>query len=121
MIEIEKNLIWIKEQNLRESKEIEHRKQRAFQVLQDVVQGLLQRDPGISKIILFGSLARKDHNLRVDFDIDLAIRCTPKRYYSLVSLVLDVPEFKVDLIDLDATSGLLHQRILEEGIILYEK
>lgn len=71
--------------------------------------------------MLFGSLARKDQRLRLDFDIDLALSCSPEKYYSLVSLMLDVPEFEVDLLDLETTKGLLKQRILEEGIILYEK
>lgn len=120
MIDIKKNLTWIREQNLREHREIEKRKQRAFRTIQYIIQSLLQRDPDISKIILFGSLARKDANLRLDFDIDLAIKCTPEKYYSLVSLVLDLTEFHVDLLDLDATTGFLKQRIIKEGIVLYE-
>ncbi|MDY0092604.1 MAG: nucleotidyltransferase domain-containing protein [Candidatus Vecturithrix sp.] len=76
---------------------------------------------GNNAIVLFGSLARKDQRLRLDFDIDLALSCSPEKYYSLVSLMLDVPEFEVDLLDLETTKGLLKQRILEEGIILYEK
>lgn len=121
MINLEKNLAWIRKENRREKQAIEARKQRAWQVLPNLVQSLLQRDPGISKIVLFGSLARNDQRLRLDFDIDLALSCSPEKYYSLVSLMLDVPEFKVDLLDLETIKGLLKQRILEQGIILYEK
>jgi predicted nucleotidyltransferase len=45
---------------------------------------------GNNAIVLFGSLARKDQRLRLDFDIDLALSCSPEKYYSLVSLMLDV-------------------------------
>lgn len=121
MIDLEKNLAWIREQNRREKQAIEARKRRAWQALPPLVQSLLQCDPSISKIILFGSLARNDERLRLDFDIDLAVSCSPEKYYALVSLMLDVPEFEVDLLDLDTTKGLLKQRILEQGIILYEK
>jgi predicted nucleotidyltransferase len=121
MITLEKNLAWIREQNRREEQAIKARKQRARKVLPTLVQCLLQRDPGISKIILFGSLARNDERLRLDFDIDLAVDCSPEKYYSLVSLMLDVTEFNIDLLDFKTTTGLLKHRILEEGIILYEK
>lgn len=121
MIDLEKNLTWIHEQNRCEKQAIEARKQRAWQALPTFVQLLLQRDPGISKIILFGSLARKNERLRRDFDIDLALSCSAEKYYSLVSLMLDMPEFKIDLLDLQTAEGLLQQRIFEQGIILYEK
>lgn len=121
MIDLEKNLAWIREKNRREKQAIKARKQRAWEILPTLVQSLRQRDPGISKIILFGSLARSDESLRLHFDIDLAVNCSPDKYYSLVSLMLDAPEFDIDLLDLKTTTGLLKQRILEEGIVLYEK
>lgn len=74
MINLEKNLAWMREQNRREQQAA--RKQRARKMLPALVESLLQRDPGISKIILFGSLARNDERLRIDFDIDLAVCCS---------------------------------------------
>jgi len=76
-------------------------------------------DPGLDKIVLFGSLARKDAR-SIDFDIDLAVACSKARYLAIVARALDSP-FKVDVVDLATADDRIKASIARDGVILYEK
>lgn len=116
-----KNIAWLKKQNALEKKSIHARRKRAFNELPKLTDFLRSEDPKISQIILFGSLTDEPESLRLGFDIDLAICCSNDKYYHLVSSIQDVTDFKIDLIDIDSTRPFFRQRILETGIVLYEK
>jgi len=76
-------------------------------------------DPAIDKIVLFGSLARKDVT-SPGFDIDLAVACSKERYLAIVARALDSP-FRVDVVDLAAADDRIKASIAADGVILYEK
>src|SRR3989337_3540595 len=76
-------------------------------------------DPGLDKIVLFGSLARKDAR-SVDFDIDLAVACSTKKYLAIVARALDSP-FNVDVVDLATADERVRASMVRDGVVLYEK
>ena len=76
-------------------------------------------DPAIEKIVLFGSLARKDVT-SPDFDIDLAVACSKERYLAIVARALDSP-FQVDVVDLAVADDRIKASIARDGVVLYEK
>jgi predicted nucleotidyltransferase len=76
-------------------------------------------DPAIEKIVLFGSLARKDA-ASIGFDIDLAVSCSKERYLAIVARGLDSP-FSVDVVDLAAADDRIKASIARDGVVLYEK
>lgn len=76
-------------------------------------------DPAIEKIVLFGSLARKDVT-SLGFDIDLAVACSKERYLAIVARALGSP-FRVDVIDLAAADDRIKASIARDGVVLYEK
>lgn len=89
-----------------------------------VIEGLKQRfldiAPEITRIILFGSLAEKTpEDLSSSFDIDLAVEGGGSLFYRVVSGALDVRDFDVDVVDLDSAEGLLRERILAKGRVVY--
>lgn len=76
-------------------------------------------DPVIERIVLFGSLARKDAT-SPDFDIDLAVACSKDKYLAIVARALDSP-FKVDVVDLATADDRIQASIARDGMVLYEK
>lgn len=73
---------------------------------------------GVSKVKLFGSLARGDFHKWSD--IDLAVfGVDPADYYRAVAFASGFSDlFKVDLVDADDCSKPLRQHILREGVEL---
>lgn len=92
---------------------------RAYDEVRRLVDSFLELDPAISKIILFGSLARCDVS-SADFDIDLAVSCSGEQYLALVACALDSP-FKVDLVDISSADSRILSSIDRDGKVLYEK
>lgn len=76
-------------------------------------------DPDIEKIVLFGSLARKDAT-SPDFDIDLAVACSEEKYLAIVARALDSP-YKVDVVDLTTADDRIKASIARDGVVLHEK
>lgn len=78
--------------------------------------GLLRREFGAERIILFGSLARRG-GFTPWSDIDLAARgIPPTHFFEAVGLVTGISaEFKMDLIDLDICPPALLEAIESEG------
>jgi predicted nucleotidyltransferase len=95
------------------------RKGQALEEVQALVGKFLSLDPGITKIILFGSLARDDVS-SLDSDIDLAVSCSGEHFLMLVALALDSP-FKVDLVELSTADNRIKDAIAREGLVLYEQ
>lgn len=115
------NIAWLKKQNALERKRIQACREKAFDELPRLIDFLRSEDPGISLIILFGSLTDEPERLRLGFDIDLAVCCSYDKYYHLVSSIQYVTDFKIDLVDIDSVRPFFRKRILETGIVLYEK
>jgi predicted nucleotidyltransferase len=114
--DIARNLI---KKETREQKRIERRLKSAQEELRNLLAGFLEIDPGLRKVILFGSLARGSVK-SVDFDIDLAVQCSGDKFLRLVASTLD-SNFKVDVVDLDTVDDTFCYFILKEGKILYEQ
>lgn len=95
------------------------RKAQALEEVQTLVSKFILLDPTITRIILFGSLARNDVS-SPDFDIDLAVSCSGERFLALVAIALDSP-FKVDVVDLSTADDRIKSAVAREGIVLYEK
>jgi predicted nucleotidyltransferase len=95
------------------------RKAHALEEVQALVEKFLLVDPGITKVILFGSLARDDVS-SLDSDIDLAIACSGERFLALVAIAQDSP-FKVDLVELSTADNRIKDAIAREGVVLYEQ
>ncbi len=80
-----------------------------------LVERIRSADPGVRRIVLFGSLA-KDSVKRVSFDIDLAVESD--EYMRLLDIALD-SDFKVDLVDLTFCSPYISAAIEQHGLELY--
>lgn len=74
-------------------------------------------DPGLRKVVLFGSLATGDLRDRQP-DVDLAVESP--HYLRLVAVALDSP-FKVDVIDLPNAGPVILRAIEQHGKVLYER
>lgn len=78
------------------------------------------RNEGAKKVILFGSLAKR--NSRKHSDIDLACEGLEDRKFFRVfgKLLLHIKR-PLDLIDINDADEFFASRVKEEGIILYEE
>ena len=92
---------------------------RVFSEADRLVVEFRALDPDIDKIVLFGSLARKDV-ASPDFDIDLAVACSKEKYLAIVARALDSP-FNVDVVDLTTADERIKASIARDGVVLYEK
>ena len=95
------------------------RKVQALEEVQALVEKFLLLDQSITKIVLFGSLARDDVS-SLDSDIDLAVSCSGERFLALVALAQNSP-FKVDLVELSTADNRIKDAIVRDGKVLYEK
>ena len=77
----------------------------------------VKADPGLRKVVLFGSLATGDLGNR-EPDVDLAV--DSPQYLRLVSIGLDSP-FKVDVVDLPNASPVISRAVEHHGRIMYER
>ena len=89
-------------------------------MLQDlqIIRSILQAY-GATRIILYGSLARGDY--RTDSDIDICVEGIPNQWYfrALAECILKI-ERPVTVLDFQNVTGYLRERILNEGVMLYE-
>jgi len=95
------------------------RKVQALEEVQALVEKFLLLDKSITKIVLFGSLARDDVSSLAS-DIDLAVSCSGERFLALVALAQNSP-FKVDLVELSTADNRIKDAIVRDGKVLYEK
>ncbi|MGQ9626095.1 MAG: nucleotidyltransferase family protein [Anaerolineae bacterium] len=74
---------------------------------------------GAQKIILYGSLARRDY--KEDSDIDICYEGMPSKYFfQAVADCLMNTDRRVSILDFKDVRGYLKDRILMEGRVLYE-
>lgn len=76
-------------------------------------------DPDLEKVVLFGSLARREVR-SPEFDIDLAVACSKDKYLAIVARALDSP-FQVDVVDLATADDRIKASIARDGVVLHEK
>ena len=101
----------IKLENAAELKRVEARFQEAMHEAAKLASTIKSADPGVLKVLLFGSLA-EGIPTHPDFDIDLAlVGGDPHK----AMLVVEDSAFKVDIVMLDRLPEGMRKRILENG------
>ncbi|GIX42899.1 MAG: hypothetical protein KatS3mg129_2632 [Leptospiraceae bacterium] len=88
--------------------------------IQKIIEEIKQYQP--EKIILFGSRARGNNKPNSDIDIALDINLDFRKKRKLKERIDQISGlYSVDLIFLQDTTDNFKEKILKEGIILYEK
>ena len=85
-------------------------------LLPQIVDGILERDPQVARIVLFGSLA--EHKEGIVRDIDIAVDSTDFLRVSGWLLSLHEP---VDVVDFKDLYPHIRERIESKGRVLYER
>lgn len=116
-MKIENIIDTIKKENKYEQLKIRTRIIHALKEVEKLKIDFLKIDNKLEKMILFGSLVRKEIGY-INFDIDIAVRS--KKYYQLVGRALE-SDFKVDVVDLDSVNKRIKDEILKNGKVIYEK
>ncbi len=98
---------------------LEKRIEAAWREVEILKTRFLEIDPALRKILLFGSLGKKQVR-STNFDIDLAVKCSPDKYLQLVGVALD-SDFKVDVVDLTTVNQNFRQFILQDSAVIYEQ
>lgn len=93
-------------------------RQRAWQAAREIA-AMLREQYGVSRILLFGSLAESGRFDQFS-DIDLAVEgLDPTVFYQAVARLPDLSKkFHVDLIDLSHCPASFRKAILEKGVAL---
>ncbi|MBE9071072.1 nucleotidyltransferase domain-containing protein [Microcystis sp. LEGE 08355] len=97
--------------------------------LVEKITAIVEKLPNLKLLILFGSRARGEH--RPDSDWDFAVlyeeRSDQKdissllKIYTLLEQALEIPEDKIDVIDLKECSPILAHYVARDGQLLYER
>jgi len=90
-----------------------------------IIQGILDAQPGIRKIFLFGSRARGD-NKNPHADIDIGIIGDRKADISVLAKIKDALDcldtlYSIDVSDFTERNDAFSQQAFSEMVILYEK
>ena len=91
-------------------------RERSEALLPRIVDGILERDPQVSQVILFSSLA--EQNEAIVRDIDIAIRSTD--FLKVSGWRLSLPE-PIDVVDLNDLYPHIRERVQAKGKVLYER
>ena len=94
---------------------IEVRLREAHAEIDRLVAAFRACDPGLRRVVLFGSIAR-GRVKRPGFDIDLAV--DSDRYGDLLDIALD-SSFDVDLIDLTWCSDYVREAVERHGVEVF--
>lgn len=110
----------LREEVARRQAAAEARAQAARRCAQ-ALAGILAREYGVDRVLLFGSLATGRFSLTSD--IDLACQgLDPARFFAALAHLQEAAgEFAVDLVALETAPATLAQRIREEGVPLFER
>ncbi|MDB9543249.1 nucleotidyltransferase domain-containing protein [Microcystis aeruginosa CS-1036] len=97
--------------------------------LVEKITAIVEKLPNLKLLILFGSRARGEH--KPDSDWDFAVlyeeRSAQKdissllKIYTLLEQALEIPEDKIDVIDLKECSPILAHYVARDGQLLYER
>ena len=97
--------------------------------LADKITPLAEQLPNLQMLILFGSRARGEH--RPDSDWDFAVlygeRSDRKdissllKIYTLLEQAFEIPDDKIDVVDLKECSPILAHYVARDGQLLYER
>jgi predicted nucleotidyltransferase len=98
-------------------KRLEELLRQATAELPRLVEAMRRIDPGLRRVVLFGSLARNDVRNQ-DFDIDLAV--SSGRILRIAAWSED-QALPLDVVDLDSMDPDFRGRVEGEGKLLYEK
>jgi predicted nucleotidyltransferase len=90
---------------------------------------LLEKLPNLKLLILFGSRARGEH--KPDSDWDFAVLYEERsdrkdissllKIYTLLEQALEIPDDKIDVVDLKECSSILAHYVARDGQLLYEQ
>ena len=94
------------------------RRQRARESGRKIAAELGATDPGLEKVIGFGSTWETWRSYREDSDIDLAL--IGGDWFRLMRHVPE-GEFKISLVELNLQNHEFMSYVLEHGVVLYEK
>ena len=91
-------------------------RERYEALLPRIVDGILERDPQVSRIVLFGSLAERTEG--IVRDIDLAIEST--EFLKVSGWLLGLSE-AIDVVDMNDLYPHIRDRVEAKGRVLYER
>jgi len=104
-------------ENARAAVRVAIEQQEAYRAACELAVRMGTRDPSLQRVVLFGSTV-PGRRYRTDSDIDLAVDGGDRAL--LERIAADLPK-SVDIIGIDELRPGIRQRVLTEGIILYEK
>jgi len=106
------------QRELKECQELETRRQHAVEEAK-IIARFLGETIGARQVIGIGSAFDPERFSRRS-DIDLVAFGLPKdRYFSILSQIMLITNFEVDLVPYESASALLKQRVAEEGVQLW--
>jgi uncharacterized protein len=90
--------------------------------VQRVLSDLVSSKP-IDALVLFGSRAMGDNDIRSDFDIAVSAPSLQRREFSMIRVeVAEAPTlYWISLVHLELTPLRLRERILRQGVLIYER
>ncbi len=109
----------IRREERKQQQLLKKRIKAAWREVETLKVRFLEIDPALQQILLFGSLG-KNQVKSMNFDIDLAVQCSPDKYLQLVGAALD-SDFKVDVVNLATVNQNFRQFILQDSAVIYEQ
>ncbi len=105
---------------------------QSFDDLKSVISCILEQVPYLKLLVLFGSRARGDADENSDWDFAVLYDEELRKHYeksgldwlrlwTVLEKVLDLPDNKVDVVDLGHCSPLLAHFVARDGTVLFEE
>jgi len=105
---------------------------QSFNDLKPVISRILEQVPYLKLLVLFGSRARGDADENSDWDFAVLYDEELRKHYekggldwlrlwTVLEKVLDLPDNKVDVVDLGHCSPLLAHFVARDGTVLFEE